>query len=257
MNVRLTYVHHNSFVLECAGRALLFDLPSPEHLPAGARQVMERAISGRDLFVFASHGHADHFDPDTPNLVSSAASAAFIYADDIPDMYEEATPPGALVVEPDERYSFHGLDIRTFLSNDLGVAFFVALPTPEGLLRVWHGGDLACWDWPEAAPQERTFTREFFGASLDRLEQALDGQTLHVAFQDTDQRLPGLAGGPLFLQRLRPVVFAPMHSFGDMAFVRGLGAVLAEHHDPDQTRLFVYDTPGTEAVFQIALQQPS
>ena len=52
--MKVTYIHHSSFMAELEHAALLFDYFEGE-IPA---------VEGdKPLFVFASHRHGDHFSP--------------------------------------------------------------------------------------------------------------------------------------------------------------------------------------------------
>lgn len=293
MQVELTYIQHNSFVLACEGLALLFDWPAPEHRPNGAVDTLRRVVGDRKLIVLASHGHADHFDPATVDCMTAvfpSREIGYVFSDDIGEMFPECLPLGAndaqavagqdasgvcrsvgdasaagtlLLVEPDEAYAFQGLRICTFLSSDLGVAFLLAVPTSEGLLLIWHGGDLACWDWPQATAQEQAFSRSFFAESLERVRSAAGDMVLaesltrreqgpHIAFQNCDPRLPSLGGGPEALAALEPDVFVPMHAFGNLDFVQRLEQRL-EAKRPAVTRLFLYERSGESREFALSL----
>lgn len=244
MRIDVTYVHHNCFVLTAGGRTLLFDPPAPEHLPAEARGVLESLVRGADLLVLASHGHPDHFDPDLARLTAPAARARCILSDDIADLLPDSVPQGALVVGPDEEWQAFGLGLKTFESNDLGVAFLLRM---QGAV-VYFGGDLACWDWENAVPAERAFTERFFREHLERLAR----EGIDVAFSNVDRRLKSLAGGLDLLRAVRPRLFVPMHAFGDTAWLAGLPALAG----PTASRIFVYARPGDAVSLELQGRRP-
>ncbi|MFH1914693.1 MAG: MBL fold metallo-hydrolase [Pseudomonadota bacterium] len=239
MHITITYIHHNSFVLDAPGRAYLFDYPGEAHLPPGAADMVRRAVAGRDLVVFVSHGHADHLNEDLDAVTAGAASVRTVLSDDVTELQPEAVPTRGevLVVEPDERYSFEGMDVHTLASNDLGVAYLVE----DKGLRFYYGGDLAEWIWPGAQAREADFTRAFFQAAMERVRAFRP----HLAFSNTDPRLPNGAGGETACRMAGARVFVPMHTFGDTAFLAGFAP------GPGGSSVFRYERPGDRVEFEI------
>jgi len=210
MRAEIIYIHHNCFVLGLGSKTLLFDYPDPSHLSQSASLEVIRRIKGTDLTVFISHCHADHFDPDIMHVTGSAARCSYVVSDDVPDMFPGSVPDDALVVEPDQTYDFMGMRIETLESNDLGVAYCI-----EAEARVYYGGDLADWSWEGQTRESLAATRSFFQEAMERIaERAID-----IAFVNLDARLPNLAGGLDFAQRIRPRIFTPMHAFGSIDYL--------------------------------------
>jgi L-ascorbate metabolism protein UlaG (beta-lactamase superfamily) len=232
MHLRVTYIHHNCFLLELPGLNLLFDFPSREHLPPAAKRAALRAVEGLDIVLVVSHSHADHFDPHITTALEPSSSLRFVVSDDVAEMYPDALPADAEILEPDEEYpDVWGMRFETLMSNDLGCAWIIGY---EGL-RIWYGGDLANWNWPGQEPAANRFTENFFAQALERA----GAEQVHLAFQNVDERLDSLAGGPQFMERVRPGLFVPMHGFGRPA---GIFAALPE--PPSGVRIFHYERPG-------------
>ena len=236
----ITYVHHSSFILELGKKTFLFDYPGEEHLPPGAAGVVQRHIAGSDLFVFVSHSHDDHFNRDLIRIVEPAGSARFVVSDDVPDMFPEAVPEDALIVEPDETYRLEDMTIETLMANDLGVAFLIEV----GGVVVYFGADLAEWIWPDMEEAAVRFTENFFQEAIDRV----NARGVHIAFHNVDKRLENLGGGMKFLDRVRPAVFVPMHGFGDTAWY----ADLTYPCHRGQTQIFTYRNPGDAQAFALS-----
>ncbi len=238
MRAEITYVPHNCFVLDLADHVLVFDGPAARCMSHDAGQALAGRVRGRNVTVFCSHSHEDHFHQNLPGLLGVSADARYVLSDDIPDMYPEAKPQGALIVEPDQRYALHGMEIETLLSNDLGVAFVIRC---SGLV-IYYGGDLAAWVWDNAPVADQAFARDFFSRSLARLPRPID-----IAFSNVDKRLSNLAGGVEFVQSVRPRVFVPMHTFGRTRWTRDFAAAF----DAAETEIFVYSRPGDAAAFEL------
>lgn len=239
MNIALTYVHHSSFVLHAGDRSFLFDFPGPGHLVDKAREVMLQAIEGRNLYVFNSHSHADHYNHDMINLTSVAKRAWYVLADDILDMHPETVPRGSLIVEPDESYEFMGLTVDTLMSNDLGVAFLIKM----GDLAIYYGGDLGNWNWDSDPIRQRNFTEKFYSATLERIAC----HNVDIGFTNADKRLRSQCGAEQFVRRIRPKVFVPMHTHGHLEWLDDLAAPSKEVG----SEMFHYTAPGFTQEFVI------
>lgn len=241
MRITITYVHHNCFVLHAPDRVYLFDYPAAAHRGAEAAELVRRAVAGRDLTVFISHGHEDHLGDDLDEVTVQAATVRTVLSDDVPDMRPEAVPARGEVhvVEPDERYSLGPLRVQTLMSNDLGVAYLVE----DRGLRFYYGGDLAEWIWPGTPPREAEFTRAFFRAAMERVRAFRP----HVAFSNTDPRLEHLAGGETACRMAGARVFVPMHAFGETAALAGLGQVAREVG----ALAFIYARSGDSETFDV------
>ncbi len=120
----ITYIGHSGFLAELKQSLLLFDYyegPLPEAFPE------------KNLFVFASHRHPDHFNPEIFRLAEGRETRTFFVLSD--DIWEHRIPKERLAktlrLKPDADISFEGLEIRTLKSTDEGVAFLVTLPDGE------------------------------------------------------------------------------------------------------------------------------
>ena len=72
--MKVTYIHHSSFMAELEHAALLFDYFEGE-IPA---------VEGdKPLFVFASHRHGDHFSRAIFDLADQRRNVTYILSDDI------------------------------------------------------------------------------------------------------------------------------------------------------------------------------
>lgn len=230
---RIVYIHHNCFVLEAGERTLLFDYPAPAYLPEAAARVCASHLAGRQLTVFASHSHDDHYDPEIVAATSGAAARQFVVSDDVADLYGDALPPGRITMEPEDRVDLDGLTVTALESNDLGLAYLLEM---DGLT-VYYGGDMALWDWPGNTPAANRAVGMTWRRQLGRLE----GKRLDVAFSNTDPRLPeSLSGAPELLDRVRPRVFVPMHLGGHVHYLDAFAPRLTR----PGTTLFRYANPG-------------
>jgi L-ascorbate metabolism protein UlaG (beta-lactamase superfamily) len=238
MAVRITYVHHNCFILEIGGRTLLFDYPSEEHRTDAARALVEQKVAGADLWVVVSHSHPDHCTPEVAAFAGSAARCTFIVSYDVPDMYPEFEYDAGLdvtVLDPDEPAVVQGVPVQAFESTDLGVGFLFSFPG----CGVYFGGDVAAWVWDRLDSRSRAAGQAYFNATLAELAR----KGVDIAFSNTDKRLENWAGGLEFVRTVRPRVFVPMHVFGKTQWVREFADLLHEKGGMPET-LFVYQRTG-------------
>lgn len=233
MLAKITYVYHNCFILNISGHVLVFDYPDKEHRNGRAESVVREALAGADAYIFFSHSHPDHCSPEILDLTREAANATYVLSFDVPDMIPELDLPGAVVIEPEgEEYLAGDLTVTGLESTDLGVAFLIRMPE----VLVYFGGDLAEWTWENIQGPALDRERAYFEECL--AEIAAFGPD--IAFANLDLRLPGLAGGPKFVNTVRPKVYVPMHGFGD---TEGLARAAAGIHAPE-TRVFIYRETG-------------
>ena len=160
----ITYIHHSGYLLETDRALLLFDF---------VEGTLPTLDPDKDLFVFVSHRHGDHFSPKIFDLAVSHPNIHFILSDDI---WQNKVPDHlhglAWFMDPGKVLEFKeggGLRVTAFKSTDEGVAFMVenginsAAPSSQddaanpdadqtGAARhesytIYHAGDLNNWRW--------------------------------------------------------------------------------------------------------------
>lgn len=136
--MKLTYIHHSGFLVEMEKVLLLFDFVDGE-LPELSPE--------KELMIFVSHRHADHFSSKIFELAKVHPRIRFVMSDDIwqnrvPEemgCHTEFIDPGEVLELPEG----DGVCITAFKSTDEGVAFMVQT---EGKT-IYHAGDLNNWRW--------------------------------------------------------------------------------------------------------------
>ena len=108
--MKVTFIEHSGFMVEMEQNVLLFDYYQGE-IPS--------FDGSKTLYVFASHSHADHYDPAIWKLKEQYKDIHYILSDDIKDN------EGAVVMKAHEKKEVAGIEIETLRSNDMGVAFLV------------------------------------------------------------------------------------------------------------------------------------
>ena len=102
--MKVTFIEHSGFMVEMEQNVLLFDYYQRE-IPS--------FDGSKTLYVFASHSHADHYDPAIWKLKEQYKDIYYILSDDIKDNR------GAVVMKAHEKKEVAGIEIETLRSNDM------------------------------------------------------------------------------------------------------------------------------------------
>lgn len=240
MKAEITYIFHNCFILKIQSRAFIFDYPADRFLTREMKEMVFSEIKKNSLTVLSSHSHQDHFNPDIVEFLKYTPDTTFILSSDILEAgfkikglnIPNPVDDSLVVVEPENRYKVKDFTLQTFQSTDLGVAFLITFAG----LKIYFGGDLANWNWDELEPDERSQMEESFRKTLEKLEK----QQIHIAFVNADSRLSNWAGAAEFMERIKPELFVPMHSFGQTEKM----AEFAKEAPQTGKDIFLYKKPG-------------
>ncbi len=210
----IDYLGHSGFLAETEGALLLFDYYR------GDLALLDAKPGGKPLYVFVSHAHPDHFNPEIFSLSGPARKVNYILSFDLRGNPGVPADADVLYADADAAYTVPGLGaVKTLRSTDEGVAFLVS--TPDGTL--FHAGDLNWWDWPGEDPdwlaeQKTVFQREI---------GALTGKRIDAAFVVLDDRLEEnyAEGMSFFLSVCRPAYVLPMHFWTDRSVVERFRAL--------------------------------
>ncbi|MFW6072156.1 MAG: MBL fold metallo-hydrolase [Thermoplasmatota archaeon] len=229
--MKITYITHSCFIIESKNVVLLFDYPSGSFINEEIREIVVEIIKDSELYTFISHSHSDHYNTEIFEFDRYAEKIIYILADEIP-LSSELGSENIHILGPDEKLDLDDLQIITFKSNDEGVAFLIeAFGT-----KIYFGGDLAKWDWPEWTEEKRRSKVNLFKDVLDELKD-LD---IDIAFSNMDERLESWAGPVDFIETVRPDHFIPIHTFGNEEWIDDLLKVDL----PGDVKIFKYENTG-------------
>ncbi len=157
--MKVTKIKHSGFLVELEKKVLIFDWFQ------GALPDFDR---GKPVYVFVSHSHGDHYSPVIWNLRQICKDVFYI-------LYEETDKEREvqLRVVPHQTYFRKDMEIRTLLSTDEGVAFWIRT---EGKV-LFHAGDLNIWYWEEDPQIENdwqvaTYQKEILSLRKERIDLA-------------------------------------------------------------------------------------
>lgn len=196
--MKITYLHHNGFVVELNENILVFDYYT-EH--GKYENFNPNDYSNKKITVFTSHRHGDHFD----ERIKTWDNVQYVTSFDVTPFHSDRS----LVAEANKNYSFNDLEISTYLSNDEGVAFLV---TVENKI-IYHSGDLNWWNWEGESKEFRDGIESSFKKEVNELI----GIHIDVAFLPVDLRLQDSAFlcCEYFIEYINPKNIFPMHFWND------------------------------------------
>lgn len=249
--MKVTFLHHSSFLVEFEHTILLFDYFGGSRINGyHFTGTIPQLDTGKDFYVFASHKHHDHFDMDNLKLAAQYPNIHFVFSKDCKMSrnflkkhgYDEAVINKITYAAAEKEYELGGMKIRTLASTDAGAAFCVET---EGR-NIYHAGDLNWWYWEGAGDlingrMERSFKRQ-----MRRLE--------HTHFQlafvplDTRQGKDAFKGFSYFLQNVDADHVFPMHMWQDYSLI----AQYKSRTDNDYFLSRIVDITKENEVFEFA-----
>lgn len=210
----LWYLGHCGWAIRTTDHFLIFDYfsegadPTCTSLTNG--HINPAEIGDREVFVFVTHGHRDHFDPTIFRWKESIPQVTYVYGfrpEELPENRRGGySGPAYEYIGPREVRTIGDMKIRTLRANDTtpGVGFFVEV---DGL-GIYHAGDHAGW----ADGEREGFTREidYLAAYAPRVDVAFCNVTGCHAHGEVPLRESFL----YTMEKLRPAVMIPTHGGG-------------------------------------------
>ena len=215
----VTYIHHSCFLVETDRFYYLFDYE---------KGALPRLDVKKPIYVFSSHGHADHYNAEVFSLLRAAGMEKIraVLSDDIvapADIH-------VLRVSPEREYELGAQrKLTTFCSTDLGVAFLVE----DQNELIYHAGDLNDWVWDEETDAYNEEMTRNYRTQIRLLSQKLGHRKLDVAFVvlDPRQEKDYDRGMCYFLENISAEKVYPMHYWDAPAIIK---TFLKEH--PEYTK---------------------
>lgn len=191
--MKITFIDHSGFSVELKHTILIFDY---------SKGIIPEYPDDKKIFVFVSHSHGDHYNPEIWKLREKYSEVVYILSDDI------STKEKAIFMHPYETRDLGEVQVETLKSNDLGVAFFVKA---EGKT-IYHAGDLNWWHWNGEPEADNLYYKKTFQEEI----KCLKGKQIDLAFMLLDPRQEDKYcwGMNYFLEQVHPRYVFPMHCFG-------------------------------------------
>lgn len=210
--MKITYIHHSAFLIEWSTSYWLFDYYK------GALPEMDFK---KKLFIFASHEHEDHFNPEIFKLNEKCHDVAYILSSDINVTREICRKAGVtdeilgkiVSVKPSSEYELNDgqgsrILLETLASTDCGVAFLLEYKGKT----IYHAGDLNLWVWKEESKAFNENMTAMFNKEMDIIKDI----AIDVAFAPLDPRQEEwyYLGMDKLLSATRVRYVFPMHFWG-------------------------------------------
>ena len=203
--MNLTYYNHSGFSAAVDDILLVFDYWLGEHreLPVEKRINEETLRRFREVYVFISHEHPDHMDPEVFEW-RKIVPVTYVVSMDMP-----IGTRGKRMAPGDTLTLSQRVKVKAFESTDLGVSFLVDVCG----IRLFHAGDLNFWHWrEESTVKEIEEAEEAFRRAVDPIMK----EEIDVALFPVDPRQGRLfdAGANYFIMSVKPRLLIPMHFWG-------------------------------------------
>lgn len=129
------YLRHSGWAIRTKSAFLVFDYwdndPAPDDQTLANGHIRPEALKGLPVYVFASHEHGDHFDPQILEWKKILPDATYVFG------FDSSPGEGVVALAPRAQKTIGPLEITTIKANDAGVGFAVKV---DGLT-IFHAGD--------------------------------------------------------------------------------------------------------------------
>lgn len=202
----IKHLSHSGFIVEDKNDILVFDSILP----------MDLSKENKNIYVFASHSHGDHFVLDSVKNLYQQENAYFIFSKDSTPKIADANIKNLSLIDAYESISINNVNISSYGTTDLGNSYLVTLNNKN----YFHSGDLNWWHWKRMTPEERKVEEVDFKREVDLFKD----KSIDFAFVPVDPRLEEYAYLAInyFIKIVQPKFVMPMHSFGQYGFYKNL-----------------------------------
>ena len=208
--MQITYIGHSGFMAECDDCTFIFDY---------YEGLIPAVNKGKPLFVFVSHSHPDHFNPEIFSI-QGPKEIHYILAHEIRShMKPFLSLENLHFMRGEEQLmlkaatSEAAFSVQTLRSTDCGVAFLICYRGKY----IYHAGDLHWWVW---RGESRQYNNNMT-ANFKKYTEPLKGLNLFAAFVPLDPRQEDWYDkGMLHILETACVNYAfPMHFWKDYSVI--------------------------------------
>ena len=199
--MKITYLDHSGFAVEYKKYVLIFDWYKGK---------LPEFDSEKEIYVFSSHSHYDHFDRKIFELENIYPNVRYVLSADIT---EKPVPSKVWFVIADKEYRIGNLKVQTLHSTDAGVAFLVYVDDRI----IYHAGDLNWWHWEEESEYYNEQMRMDYQKEIHKLKNI----RIDVAFVPLDPRQEEqyYLGLDYFMKHTDTKLVFPMHMWGHLSLI--------------------------------------
>lgn len=196
------YLGHSGWAVKTKNHLLIFDYSPmgslPSELSVSNGHISPIEIKDQNVFVFVSHAHGDHYDPEILKWEKSVERITYIFG------WQPGNnkSPNLHIAEPQKKMFIGGLEILTIYHEFDGIpeaAYFINV---DGLT-IFHSGDHG---------STGEVLNPLFKKNIDFLAKNSDGIDLAFICQFGSKVGGDVNKGDLYtLEKLRPKATFPMH----------------------------------------------
>ena len=221
---KVYYLMHSSFLVELSDRYLLFDYFNKEVVSETVefRGGLPQLDLEKQLYVFASHSHKDHWWLENLRLAQGRDNVHFILSKDIRlgrnyltrNGFDLSIKDKITFVATLKKYHVDDMTIETLRSTDAGVAFVINV---NGM-NIYHAGDLNWWN----AEGRGELYGEVYGREYKRALRPLLNRHFDLGFVVLDSRMGEdgyFLGMEYFVKNIECDHIFPMHMWGDYKWI--------------------------------------
>ena len=182
--MRISYIYHSCYLLEFDKFSIVFDFYRDIRREDGSYWIQDYLLEQKgDLYVFVTHSHQDHFNPDIFSWKERKSNITYILSAELKQS-GMAVPAEAILLDKLDTYKNRHLETKAFGSTDIGGSFLLNI----GGMYYFHAGDLNNWHWNEEVPlwESRMYENNFL-CELELIAEEVE--ELHVAMFPIDPRL--------------------------------------------------------------------
>jgi L-ascorbate metabolism protein UlaG (beta-lactamase superfamily) len=237
--VKIYYIYHSGFAVETENHVLIFDYYKEAKENKNAPVISEKYIRcKKNIFVFSSHSHGDHFNRKIYNWKSYNKNIHYILSSDIKDIDLHAN---CFIMSENEEKHIEDVYIRAYGSTDIGISFLVKVDNRT----IFHAGDLNWWHWKEDSAVDNKLAEGAFKAQIEKLKVDIP---IDIAFFPVDPRLEEYyyIGGQYFAEKIHPKLFVPMHFADNLSITKEFSTKIKNLN----VNTAIIEAPGQEIIYK-------
>ena len=211
IEIKIYYIYHSGFAIKTKNHFLIFDYYKEPVINDKAHKQTallspENIKDMKNVYVFSSHSHEDHFNSCILDWENYNSDIQYILSSDIKI---DKNKSNYSFIEEGEEKLFKDVYVKAYGSTDIGISFLVKV---DGIT-IFHAGDLNWWHWKEDTLEEQSEAEASFKTHIEKLKEE---KSIDIAFFPIDPRLQEFyyIGGEYFAKEISPKLLIPMH-FGD------------------------------------------
>jgi len=224
VEAKIYYIYHSGFAIKTKNHFLIFDYYKEplENYDDNRSEVLsfENIKEKKNVYVFSSHSHADHFNSSILEWEKCNKNIQYILSDDIK---ADKNKTNYRFIKEGQEILLENVYVKAYGSTDIGISFLVKV---DGLT-IFHAGDLNWWHWKDDSLEEQNEAKSLFKAHIEKLKQE---KSIDIAFFPVDPRLQEFyyIGGKYFAEKIHPKLLIPMHFGNDVSITKEFARRMSE-----------------------------